>query len=130
MATQVDLVLKNAAAVNKTFSKITPSAGDKSVAQWWLKEGAINGAFPKFTSEAHATGNNSRKTSIKLTLPYSYTESTTGLTKIGPSAEFNGSASMPNDFPEALKADFVAYIASALADAMVKEMLSTGTSAT
>lgn len=130
MPQQVDLVLQNAAAANKTFSAISPSAGDKSVAQWWLREGAVKGAFPKITSEAHATTNKSRKLNVKLQLPSSFVDSTTGLTIVGPAAEMNASVSMPDEFPESLKNDFAAYAKNLISAALVQSMIKDAVSAT
>lgn len=130
MPQMADLSIANAAAVAQTFAAISPSAGDKSVAIWWLRTGAINAAFPKVTSEAHTTGNDSRKLSIKFQLPAPFVDSVTGLTKVSTVAEFNGSVSMPNGFPESLKNDFAAYTKNLISAALVQAMIKDAVSAT
>lgn len=130
MPQAVDLVLQNASAVNKTFALINPAAGDNAVANWWLREGAIQGAFPKITILARPTGNQSRKSISKLVLPYSYTDSTTTLTKVGSSAEAAVHVTVPNDFPESLKNDFVAYLQNLCANAVFKACAKDGVAAT
>lgn len=130
MPQAVDLVINNAAAVAKTFALINPAAGENSVATWWLREGAINGAFPKITSLARATGNNSRKSQTKLTIPYSYTDAATGLTRVGSAFEANVTVTVPNDYPETLKADGVAYLKNAVANAVLQSVFKDGVPAT
>lgn len=112
--------------VSKLFTLMTPAAGDRGLAIWALKEGASPAVFPKFTAMAYATGNRSRKSQLKLHLPYSYTDSTTGLAKAGPAFEFNGDFTVPDEFPEALRADAVAYTANLIANAIIKEMIRDG----
>jgi hypothetical protein len=124
------LVLNNAAAVAKNFVLYAPSAGDNSVATWKLKEGTITSVFPTVTTSALSTGNNSRKVQGKLQIPSSYTDSVTGLTKVGSGWEFDFSASVPNDFPEALKADAVAFAKNLIAHALIQEMIRDGQPAT
>lgn len=126
MPAAVDLVLNNGAAVAKTFTLYSPSAGDNSVATWKLKEGTIASVFPVITTSARATGNQSRKMQMKFRLPSSYTETVTGLTKVGSAFEFDGSASVPDDFPEALKADAVAFVKNAIAHALIQAMMRDG----
>lgn len=126
------LVLKNGAGtpVDKNFVLYAPSAGDNSVAVWKLKEGTIGAVFPLVSTLARPTGNNSRKMQGKLRVPSSYTDTVTGLTKVGSSAEFDFSASMPDDFPEALKADFLAFAKNLVAHAMVQAQMQDGQPAT
>ncbi len=130
MPQATDLVLNNAAAVAKTFTLLNPSAGENSVANWALKEGAINAVFPKITSLARPTGNKSRLSQHKLRVPSSYTDAATSLTKAGSAAEANISVTIPDDYPEALKNDFVAYTANMVAHALIKAVYRDGYPAT
>lgn len=131
MPQAADLVIQNAAAANKTFTLINPAAGDNAVAAWWLREGTINGAFPKITILARATGNNSRKSITKLDVPYSYTDSTTSLTKVGSAISAVIHVTVPNDFPESLKADAIAYLKNMVANvAIVQAVMKDGVPAT
>lgn len=125
-----DLVIKNYAAVDKTFTLLSPAAGDNSLASWALKEGTISSVFPKITALARPTGNKSRRVQIKFKLPSSYTDTVTGLTKVSSAFECDVYASVPDDFPEALKNDAVAFTCNMVNAAMVKAMIRDGLSAT
>lgn len=125
MPQAIDLVINNGAGtpVAKTFTLLTPSAGDGSIAEWALKEGAISAVFPRITSTAQRTGNGSRNVKIKLRVPSSYTDTVTGKTLVGSAFEFNGTASVPDDFPEALKSDATAFVKNLVAHALVQAMM-------
>lgn len=126
MPQAVDLVLNNNAAVAKTFALQSPASGDNSLALWWLKEGTISSVFPKVSVLTRATGNNSRKSVIKLKIPSSYTDSVTGLTKVSSGFELNVEASVPFDFPEALKSDAIAYCSNLMSNTLIKAVMRDG----
>lgn len=121
MPQATDLTIKNAAGTDKTFVLVTPAAGDGSVAQWFLKEGTISSVFPKLTASAGKTASG-RKMTVKFVMPSSFTDSVTGLTNVGSRAEFNGSWSVPDDFPQSLKADQVAFVKNAIGTALIQAM--------
>lgn len=125
MPAAIDLTVNNGATtpVAKTFILVSPAAGDGGVALWYLKEGTITSTFPMFSAKAQATGNNSRQLRLRFRLPSSYTDAVTGKTIVASGAEFNGVFSIPNDFPETLKADFVAYATNLLNTALVKSLV-------
>ncbi len=126
MPQATDLVVNNGAGtpVAKTFSLISPAAGYNSVAEWALKEGVISSVFPKFTAMASDNRqNNSKKLQLKLRMPSSYTDTVTGLTAVASAFEFNANITVPNDFPEALKADAVAFVANLLSSTLVKALV-------
>lgn len=120
MPQAVDLILKNGAGtpVDKTFTLLTPAAGDTSVAEWALKEGAISSVFPRITAAARKTNSGSRKTSWKLRVPSSFVDTASSLTKVGSSMELNIEMSVPSDFPENLKNDVIAYSKHLVAHAL------------
>jgi hypothetical protein len=124
-----DLVIKNAAGTDQTFTLLAPAAGYNSVAEWALKGGTISSVFPRITALARSTGNSSKKSQIKLKIPSSYTDSVTGLTKVGSGFEADISVSVPDDFPEALKDDAVAYTANMVANAIIKAVYRDGSPA-
>lgn len=132
MPQAADIVINNGAGtpVPKTFSLYAPSAGDNSVATWKLKEGTIASVFPTITTSARSTGNQSRKMQGKLRLPSSYTDTVTGLTRVGSGFEFDFSASVPDDFPEVLKADAIAFAKNLVANAIIQAMMRDGQPAT
>lgn len=125
MPQAVDLVLNNGAGtpVAKTFSLYAPAAGDNSLASWKLKEGTIGSVFPNITASARQTGNSSRVVQLKLRIPSSYTDTVTGLTKVGSAFEANISCTVPDDYPESLKADAVAFTSNLMANTLVKAMV-------
>jgi hypothetical protein len=123
MPQAIDLVLKNAAAVDKTFVLYNPSAGDNSLANWKLKEGSISSVFPWITALARVTANKSRTAQIKFRMPSSFTDTVTGLTQVGSACEVNISVSVPDEFPEALKADMVAFTGNLVNHALIKSIM-------
>jgi len=130
MPAATDIVINNAAAVAKTFALYNPSSGDASVANWKLKEGTISSVFPHITSSARVTGNSSRKSVWKMRIPSSYTDTVTGLTKVGSGFEVNCDVTVPDDFPEALKNDAIAYTKNLVAHALVQACIRDGLPAT
>lgn len=125
MPAATDIVINNGAGtpVAKTFTLLAPAAGYEANAEWALKEGTIASVFPTITSQAHKTKNDSKQTRLRLRLPSSYTDSVTGLTKVGSAFEMNVTASLPDDFPEALKNDAVAFAANLMGHALIKAMI-------
>lgn len=122
MPKATDIVIKNGAPtpVDKTFTLVSPAAGDGGVALWYLKEGPVSAAFITVTASAHKTGNASRKLSLRLSYPSSYTDASTGRTVLGPRALVNFTVSIPDDFPESAKNDLSAYIANLINHPLVK----------
>lgn len=132
MPKATDLIVKNGASspVDKTFSLVSPAAGDGSLATWYLKEGLTSASFPSFTAAARPTGNKSRQLRLKLHVPSSYTDPSTGLTTVGVACEINTSVSIPDAFPEDKKADVVAYACNLMNHPLVKNMIRDAYSAT
>lgn len=120
-----NLVVYNGASTPevKTFTLISPAAGDGSVASWALKEGTISAVFPSLTAMARATSNNSRQLRLKFRLPSSFTDAATGRTIVASGAEMNVTFSIPGDFPELLKNDFTAYALNLLTTVSLREMI-------
>ena len=130
MPQAIDLVIKNAAGTDKNFVLITPASGDGGVARWALKEGTISSVFPTITASANTTSRNARNAHIKIHVPSSYTDSVTGLTNVNGGPEANIKVAVPNDFPEAMKPDWVAYVVGAVNTALMKAIIKDATSAT
>lgn len=126
MPQAIDLVVNNGAAtpVAKTFALITPASGYGGVAEWNLKEGNVSSAFPKFTAMASTnSATDSRKLTMKLRVPSTYTDAGTGLTAVKNYMEANITVIVPTDFPESLKADAVAFFANILSTSLVKSLV-------
>lgn len=115
MPQAANLIIKNGANVDKTFTLITPAAGDSGVALWMLKEGTSPAVFPKLTHSAKPTGNKSRKSQMKYAHP-----ATDSNNLVVSTAEANIAVSMPDDFPEVLRDDFIAYATNAFAHTLIK----------
>lgn len=131
MPQATNLTIKNGSAVDKTFTLVTPAAGDGGIAEWALKEGSISSVFPRITALAQRNGNRTgRNLKVKLIIPSSYTDTVTGLTSVGSRAEFNATFTMPDDFPQALKADWVAFTSNLISTALLKSMIEDATPAT
>lgn len=125
MPQATDLVVKNGAAspVDKTFTLINPAAGLDSPARWALKEGAIASVFPTFEAIARRNNNAASKLRLKVSVPSSFTDNVTGLTNVGSRFEFEGNVTVPDNFPESLKNDAVAFVTNIIATALVKAMI-------
>ena len=130
MPQATDLVIKNAVGTNKNFVLITPASGDGGIARWALKEGTISSVFPTITASATSTSRNARNAHIKIHVPSSYTDSVTGLTNVNGGPEANIKVAVPNDFPEAMKPDGVAYVVGAVNTALMQAIIKDATSAT
>lgn len=122
MTQATDITVKNGADEDKTFTLITPAAGDGGVAQWALKEGVISSVFPVLTTSA-TTRPNGRRLKVKFFIPSSYTDSVTGLTLVNNRAEANLDVAVPADFPEAHKDNFVALLTNLLSSPLVKSQI-------
>lgn len=131
MPQATDITINNGAStpVAKTFTLYAPAAGDNSYANWRLKEGAISSVFPRIAMLARPTSNNARKSIVKLRIPSSYTDTVTGLTKVGSSFDMEINTSVPDDFPEALKNDAVAFAKNLVAHSITQAVMRDGQSA-
>lgn len=125
MPQATDITVKNGATtpVDKTFSLISPAAGDGGIATWALKEGPISAVFPQLTASAAKNGNAARKLKVTLTCPSSYNDAVTGLTNVNSSAQMNVSFTIPDTYPEDKKADFVAFATNLLSSSLLKAMI-------
>ena len=126
MPQATNLVVKNAAGADKTLTLINPSAGDDAIALWMIKEGAVSAAFPRLTTSAKAQAGGGRRFTLKLTIPTVYTDASSGRVSTLPGAEMNFSTRLAPEFPQANKADFVAYASQIIALAVMKEAYGDG----
>lgn len=130
MPQATNLTVKNAANADKTFTLLNPAAGSGGIAEWALREGTISSVFPKLTAMARPTKNASNVAHIKFKVPSSYTDTVTGLTNVGSAFELNVTASVPDDFPEAIKDDCVALACNIINHVMIRAMIRDAVSAT
>lgn len=129
MPQATNLVVKNNAGTDKTFTLMTPAAGDGGLALWYLKDGPVTAAFPVITMSANKTGDQRRRVTVKTKIPSVYTNAS-GQPVIGRPFDANLSVTVPDDFPEADKDDAVAYVTNLLNTTLIKSCLRDGYSAT
>lgn len=124
MPQATNLVVKNGAStpVDKTFTLISPAAGDGGIASWALKEGVISAVFPQLTASA-TSSQTARKLKVKLRVPSSFTDNVTGRTLVASRAEMNVDFTVPADYPELQKDDFVAFAINLLSTNLLKSMI-------
>lgn len=131
MPSASNIVVKNAAGVDKTFTLLSPASGyGTQAAEWALKEGATSVVYPTFALSASKTQNRSKKTVLKARKPAAYTSVTTGLPVVSSNMEFNGSISVPDDFPDDQKDDAIAYFTGLFSSALAKACCRDGLPAT
>lgn len=126
MPQATNLTIKNAANVDKTFTLLTPAPGYGTPAEWALREGATSVVYPTFSLSAQKTQRRSRKTALKVRVPAVYTSVATGLPVVSSNFEFNGTISVPDDFPDNQKDDAVAYVGNIVNNALVKSCFRDG----
>lgn len=125
MPQAIDLVLKNSAAVNKTFALATP-AGPNGSALWYLREGANPGVFPKIEcSSSTAAGKAGRKVKLSLNLPATVV-STSGTTTVAARMSFNLDVTIPDLVPDAQRDDAIAFVKDLVASALMVSVFKTG----
>lgn len=133
MPQAADITVNNGAGtpVAKTFTLLAPSASDGSAALWALKEGTISTVFPTIESSSRRNaGRDARKLNLTFKFPSSYTDTVTGLTAVSTAAVVNTTVTVPDNYPEALKNDLVAFTANLMNHALVKAMVRDALSAT
>lgn len=126
MPQAADLVINNGAGtpVAKTFTLIFPAAGIGGTALWELQEGGNSSVFPSLSAILRPDPSIKGYSSVfKWNYPQSYTDADTSLVKSGSKAEAILTVKMPDDWPEAEKNNFVAYIVNGVALAPVKAFL-------
>lgn len=126
MPKATDLSLKNAAAVIKTFALAAPAAGT-SPAVWFLREGANQSAFAslEISSRKSGGGSNARRVQISLVVPIVGVNASGATVRIG-QMPIKVDAVVPDSIPDTTRDDAIAYVGSALADALVKASIKTG----
>lgn len=126
MPNAANIIVQDALEADCLFEVLTPSGGDGGVARYALKRGAAPVAFPSMTVVARPTTNASRKTSVKVHVPHTYTDPVTGLLKKGPAFELNIEASMPDAFPEDARDDAVAFGVNLAASPLMRQVFRDG----
>lgn len=115
-----NLVIKNGANVDKTFTLYAPAPGDTGNATWKLKEGADSRFFPLITVGTKVTSG-ARKLTLRLRVPRSPLAGDNG----GPAASAFAAldVTVPDQFPEDMKNDWVAFLVNTLQNVDIKAAL-------
>lgn len=115
-----NLALKNNAGTAVVGTALTPSAGDTVPAKWRI-ESAVAPAFrPILSLSTRDSGDGkSRRAVIKLSMPFTATNSTLGLPVVVDRELFSADIVVGNQIPSTSSDDFVAYVSSFLADPLV-----------
>lgn len=112
-----NLTINNAAAVAKTFTLYAPAPGDTGNAVWKLKEGADARYFPTLTIGTKVSSQ-ARKLTLRFRVPRDPLSGDNG----GPAASCFAAVdvTVPDQFPESMRNDWVAFLANILNNADVK----------
>jgi hypothetical protein len=121
-------VKKDDGTTDVTYSVVTASGGDKSPAVWRDNGfGGTPGQRPELRLASQPNGDGTgRKLVGSFTYPSLYTDTSTGLTKVGTRANFQFTAFMPAEMPDAFAAEFGAQIGNLLAAALIEDCLTIG----
>lgn len=118
-----NLVVKNAAGVDKTFTVITPAAGDGSIAEWQdLTAGLTPSVRPAITYSTRRNGNAARKGDFKVVVPVGFTNPDTGLVERVVRWEADVRLTVPDNCPDTVCADGAAFVGNALALTVIKAL--------
>lgn len=122
------IIKKNDGSTDVTYTAVVASGGDKSPAVW--RNNAATGTpgqRPELRVSARNNGDNTaRRVDGQYTYPSVYTDTTTSTTKIGSRANFQFSAVIPGDMPDADAEEFGAQIGNLIAAALIEETLTGG----
>lgn len=129
MPTMADITIKkDDGTTNVTYSSVVASGGDKSPAVWRDNGfGGTPGQRPEMRVSSQPTADNSgRKVTIHITYPSLYTDSSTGLTKVGTRANFKAELYVPAEMPDAFAAEFGAQVGNLLAADLIEAVMTSG----
>lgn len=117
--------------VNRTFTAMTPGS-EGSFAKWRYKKTGFPYADPVIRYRARpSNGPDSRpaqKVDYQVKVPYSTNDTTTQTAVVHNAFEFNGSFTWPDNFPEANRADAIAFVINSLS--ALKDGIASGESYT
>jgi hypothetical protein len=116
--------------VARSFVLNSPASGYEGIAEWQYKSGTTSASFPTLTLSASKTSNKSRKVTGKMVVPYMGTDPLTGQPVVISRYEAIVTVVVPDNFPEANKADAVAFSTNAWTQTLIKACLKDGLPAT
>jgi hypothetical protein len=129
MTTMANITIKkNDGTTDVTYTAVVASGGDKSPAIWRNNSATgTPGQRPELRITSRANGDGTaRRVDGNYTYPSVYTDTTTSTTKVAARANFQFSAVMPGEMPDADAEEFGAQIGNLIAAALVEEALTVG----
>lgn len=122
MPQMTDVVISDSVPTARTYQMVSPgSFGVRS--DWVYKNGVVSTVFPRISALATRVDNQAQKLLLKFSMPSSYVDAATGLTKAGTTAWVEVRVTMPDAFPEALRNDFQAFTANMVNHTLIKAMI-------
>lgn len=120
-----NIVLKNAAGVDKTFTLAVPASGS-SPAVWFLQEGANKSVWPKLEcSSARAGSGDARKVKWTLSVPDAVVDAT-GVTRAAAKQTSALDHTTPTLVSASVTDDAVAYLDSLAGVGIYQDSIRTG----
>lgn len=124
MPQATNITVKNAAGVDTIYAVVTPAAGDGSIAEWANKVGLTPKQFRRITAQSkRGPSGKTRNLTIKVENPQSYVDSASGLPVFTPSPIFRLEVTVPDDYPEASRDEFVTLSTNLLSSALIKSLI-------
>lgn len=127
MAAIADLVAVNAAGANVTFVALQGANG-QAPAIWRADSlGGSPNLRPRFEFLTRPSGGkDARKAQLHLYVPWTSTNTTTGITSVVAQVPFHVDITLPTAVPDSTMADAVAFFASLMGQTLVKNSVKGG----
>lgn len=129
MPNMADITVKKAdGTTDVTYVALSPSAGDKTPAQWRVEAlGTVPGNRPQFqVSSKYSADRQARIVEGKLLYPETFTDSTTGIVATRLRETFQFTSIIRQDAADATTSEMVAQAANLIKSALIQSVLKTG----
>lgn len=129
MPNMADIVVKKSdGTTNVTYVALSPSAGDKTPAQWRIESiGTVPGNRPSFVvSSKYSADRQARIVEGKLTFPETFTDTSTGIVSTRLRESFQFTSIIRMDASDVTTAEMVAQAANLISSTLVQSVLRTG----
>lgn len=131
MPAATNIVVKDAALVDRTFELASPASGDGSWATWMYKKGNFAVAYPRYLMRAQPNAaRTGRKVELRFKYPQSFIDTASGLPTITATFDAVSTVTIPDNLSELEKPDAVAFFVNAFTNALVKAVFTSGQPAT
>lgn len=129
MPDMADITVKKAdGTTNITYSKLTPSSGDKVSAQWRSETaGASAGLRPTLQCRSEFNGpRTARRIDYTFQYPYTVTDSTTSVTSVKARIPLSGSMTVPLEIPDTVVSEAVTQAVNLLQSTLMQSVFKSG----